>query len=206
MISWLKGVINDFNNWAFPEIAIITNKLSDNQKLLAKMNANMEEEKERLESSLAMNKGFLELLIEESPDMVWLKDVNGKYMLANTAIRTGLLFEPNPLGMDDIEISRNAKNRFGADNHTFGEVCGNSDKVILETLKSQRFLESGLIQGKMMYLEVYKFPFYLDGVLVGVGGIGRDLTTYVEAYRESGCKGCPAVKKDVFSQWEFKSE
>jgi PAS domain-containing protein len=206
MISWLKGVINDFNNWAFPEIAIITNKLNDNQKLLAKMNANMEEEKERLESSLAMNKGFLELLIEESPDMVWLKDVNGKYMLANTAIRTGLLFEPNPLGMDDIEISRNAKNRFGADNHTFGEVCGNSDKVILETLKSQRFLESGLIQGKMMYLEVYKFPFYLDGVLVGVGGIGRDLTTYVEAYRESGCKGCPAVKKDVFSQWEFKSE
>ena len=206
MISWLKGVINDFNNWAFPEIAIITNKLNDNQKLLAKMNANMEEEKERLESSLAMNKGFLELLIEESPDMVWLKDVNGKYMLANTAIRTGLLFEPNPLGMDDIEISRNAKNRFGADNHTFGEVCGDSDKVILETLKSQRFLESGLIQGKMMYLEVYKFPFYLDGVLVGVGGIGRDLTTYVKAYRESGCKDCPVVKKDVFSQWEFKSE
>jgi PAS domain-containing protein len=205
MFSWIKAHVNDFNNWLFPEINIITNKLNENQRLLAKMNGLMEIEKEKLEYSLSLNKGFLDTLVEESPDMIWLKDVNGKYMLANTAIRTGLLFEPNPLGKDDIELSRNAKNRFGDDNHTFGEVCGNSDKVVLETLKPQRFLESGKVQGKMMYLEVHKFPFYIDGVLVGVGGVGRDMTEYVVAYRSGNCSECP-ITNDIFSKWEYSGE
>jgi hypothetical protein len=202
MKAWLKTWCNILNNKFFPEINTIINKLNENQKLLAKMNVLMEAEKERLESSLALNKGFLDLLVEESPDMIWLKSVNGKYMLANSTIRKSLLFDPNPLGKDDLELSKNAKAKFGDKNHTFGEVCVNSDQLILDTLKSQRFLESGLIKGEMLYLEVYKFPFYLDGVLVGVGGIGRDMTIYVESYRKGDCKDCP-ITVDIFSRWEF---
>jgi hypothetical protein len=136
--------------------------------------------------------------------MVWLKDINGKYLVANTSIRTNLLFDFDPFGKDDIELSRNAKIKFGDENHTFGEVCGNSDLVILETLKPQRFLESGKVKGKMMYLEVFKFPFYKGDKLIGVGGIGRDLTDYVEAYRDSNCSKCTDGLGDIFSKWEFK--
>jgi hypothetical protein len=41
--------------------------------------------------------------------MVWLKDLNGKYMIANTAIKEGLLLTDYPYGRDDIDIAIKAK-------------------------------------------------------------------------------------------------
>ena len=200
MKEWLKRLID---KW-FPEIQFLVSKIEDNQRVLAKMSKMIEEEKTKIEYELFFYKGFAQILIEESPDMVWLKDLDGKYMVANTAIKTGLLFDCHPYGKNDIEMSLKAKDRFGDENHTFGEICGNSDLVIMETLKPQRFLESGKIKGKMMYLEVFKFPFYVDGVLVGIGGIGRDMTEYVGAYR-SAERCCNASSfKDIFSRYEFK--
>lgn len=207
MLKWIKNKITYFNNKWFPEIKFLVDKIEENQRVLVKMSNMIEEEKTKIEYELCFYKGFAQILIEESPDMVWLKDLDGKYMVANTAIKTGLLFDYHPYGKNDIELSIKAKEKFGEDNHTFGEVCGNSDLVIIDTLKPQRFLENGLIKGKMMYLEVFKFPFYVDGVLVGIGGIGRDMTEYVTAYRQTDCKDCcnsTSSFKDIFSRYEFK--
>lgn len=204
MIKWIKSKLDCINKKWFPEIQFLVDKIEDNQRVLTKMANMIEEEKTKIEYELCFYKGFAQILIEESPDMVWLKDLDGKYMVANTAIKTGLLFDCHPYGKNDIEISTKAKEKFGNDNHTFGEVCGNSDLVIMKTLKPQRFLESGKIKGKMTYLEVFKFPFYVDGVLVGIGGIGRDMTEYVGAYRSSDCKGCNGLFKDIFARYEFK--
>ena len=140
------------------------------------------------------------------PDMLWFKDIDGKYVYANKAIRENLLFQENPIGKTDIYCAEKAHRRFGDGNHTFGEVCGNSDKVILETEKPQRFLESGNIRGKMTYIEVYKAPLYdSDGKLVGVCGTGRDMTEYVTAYRHHECGKCPLMK-DIFAKYEFKEQ
>ena len=147
---------------------------------------------------------MLETIGDTIPDMLWLKDIEGRYVYANKAIRERLLFQEDPIGKTDIYCASKAKEKYGADNHTFGEVCGNSDKVILETEKPQRFLESGNIRGKMTYIEVYKAPLYdSDGKLVGVCGTGRDMTEYVTAYRHHECGGCPLMK-DIFSKYEFK--
>lgn len=202
MLTWIKDKLASINNRMFPEIQYLVDKLEDNQRVLAKMSTLLEEEKEKIEYELAFYKGFSELLIEESPDMVWLKDVCGKYMVANTAIKSGLLFDYHPYGKTDVELAKAAKAKFGNENHTFGEVCGNSDLVILENLKPQRFLESGNIKGKMTYLEVFKFPFYVDGVLVGVAGIGRDLTEYIDALHDA--KGCEGKMAEIFGKYEFK--
>lgn len=207
MLKWIKEKVSYFNNRWFPEIQFLVNKIEENQRVLVRMSNMIEEEKTKIEYELCFYKGFAQILIEESPDMVWLKDLDGKYMVANTAIKTGLLFDCHPYGKNDIEISTKAKERFGRDNHTFGEVCGNSDLVIMDTVKPQRFLENGFIKGKMLYLEVFKFPFYVDGVLVGIGGIGRDMTEYVTAYRQADCLDCcNGVNsfKDIFSRYEFK--
>ena len=204
ILEWIKAKVININNRLFPEINYLVGKIEDNQNVLKRMSTLLEEEKTKIEYELCFYKGFAQILIEESPDMVWLKDLDGKYMVANTAIKTGLLFDFHPYGKNDIELSTKAKERFGSDNHTFGEVCGNSDLVIMETLKPQRFLESGKIKGKMVYLEVFKFPFYVDGCLVGIGGIGRDMTDYVSAYRGAECKGCNGAFKDIFSRYEFK--
>lgn len=156
-----------------------------------------------LSEELDFYKGFLTTVAETLPDMMWCKDVDGKYLYANRAIKDGLLFSDNPLGRDDIDLSTRARERFGIDNHSFGFHCANSDKVVLEKLKPMRFLESGKIKGKMVYLEVFKAPLYIKGKLAGVVGTGRDMTEYVEAYREHNCGRCGKME-DIFSKYEFE--
>ena len=164
----------------------------------------LEDEIDHIEWELAFNKGLLNILAETIPDMLWLKGADGRYLYANNKIREGLLF-CNPIGKDDIECSVKAKEKFGADNHTFGDICGNSDKIVIETMKPQRFMESGMIKGKMTYLDVYKAPFIVNGVFIGVCGVGRDMTPYVEAYNKNGCSKCPMDEevRNIFDMFKF---
>jgi PAS domain-containing protein len=198
MLKQLKNYFCKLSNKVFPEINLLINKIEDNQRVLLKMECLLEEEKQKIEYELCFYKGFAQILIEESPDMVWLKDVDGKYIIANTAIKEGLLLTDLPYGRNDVDIATKAKEIWGDKNHTFGQKCLNSDIKVLNTLKSERFLESGNVKGKMLYLEVFKFPFYVDGKLIGVGGIGRDLTDYVESYRKNG------NIDDIFKKYEFE--
>ena len=198
MLKKIKNYLCKIANKAIPEINFLIEKIEDNQRVLLKMENILEDEKKKIEYELCFYKGFAQILIEESPDMVWLKDVNGKYIIANTAIKEGLLLTDYPYNRDDIDISTKAKEKYGETKHTFGQKCLNSDVIVLTNLKTQRFLESGLVKGEMLYLEVFKFPFYVDDKLVGVGGIGRDLTEYVEAYRKNG------NIDDIFKKYEFE--
>lgn len=76
----------------------------------------------------------------------------------------------------------------------------------------QRFMESGKVKGKMLYLEVYKAPLVVDGEFIGVFGSGRDMTEYVEAYiqqRELLKKLFPnlvAKLDNIFAKYSFESD
>lgn len=158
-----------------------------------------------LTSEVEKYKGMLFSIAEALPDMMWCKDMNGKYMYANSAIKKGLLFSNDPIGRTDIELANKAKELYGDTNHTFGEKCVNSDVIIKESGLPQRFLECGKVKGKMLYLEVFKTPLIVNGKMVGVVGTGRDLTEYVEAYRSGeDCRSCEkGVSSDLFSKYEF---
>ena len=171
---------------------------------------------ETLEAEVRFHKSFIKVLGETIPDMLWLKDIDGIYLYANKAIRQNLLFDDNPIGKNDVELSLAAKKRFGDPNYTLGTVCENSDQVVIDLVLSGqwgkepnqgRFYEYGKIKGKMMYLEVNKAPMYIEGVFIGVCGAGRDLTPYVEAYKLRGCNICPTTdQEDIFKLFEFKNE
>lgn len=169
----------------------------------ARIESHLDAEVKLLTEEVAMYKGMLHSVAETLPDMMWCKDVDGRYVYANMAIKKGLLFEMNPVGKTDVEMAARAKMYFGEDNHTFGEKCRNSDKVVIETRKAERFLESGKVQGKMLYLEVFKAPWYVNGELRGVVGTGRNMTEYVESYREQGCGGCGKMA-DIFKKYEYE--
>lgn len=141
------------------------------------------------------------------PDMMWAKDINGRYLYANDAILRGLFYNTdyrNVIGKNDIELSKICKRIVGSENHTFGEICGNSDVIVLENLKKERFLEWGLINGKELYLEVYKAPLFdIDGKIVGTVGTGRDVTDWYLSIKNAvlktgDCKrACDAGVKDM---------
>lgn len=121
---------------------------------------------------------------ECTPDMYWAKDIYGKYVIANKAIRNGLLFDNWPYGKTDTEIANAQKARVGDGNHTFGEICENSDEIVLEQERPMRFVEWGLVNGKMMILEVHKNVMRDEqNRIVGTVGIGRDITEDYETLK-----------------------
>lgn len=128
------------------------------------------------------NSELLKLLTENLPDMLWVKDIQGVYLYANQAICDGLLMAKDtdePIGKNDIFFAQREREAHSdrEDWHTFGELCFNSDKVVIENNKPMKFEEYGNVKGEMLYLEVYKAPFYdKEGNIIGTVGAGRDIT------------------------------
>ena len=197
------------NNFLFPEISEIITYFNKNKEILNDISNVLKAEISIIEKDLNYQTAINNFFFNKSPDMAWIKDLNGVYIKTNEAINTGLLCDDNPIGKNDIELANNAKLTFGEYEHTFGAKCANSDlivknKVIDGTFNQLdgRFLESGKVKGEMLYLEVFKYPFYIDGELIGIAGIGRDMTDYIKAYRENDCSRCPSMK-DIFKKYEF---
>lgn len=165
----------------------------------------LDEEYKLIKDELSLYKGMVESVSMAVPDMIWLKGLDGRYMYANKAIRDNLLCHMNPIGLNDIQIANLAKERYGDANHTFGEKCANSDDITIKRNEPSRFLENGKVRGKMLYLEVFKTPLYAGSEMIGVCGVGRDITEYVEAYRSRKCRGCDS-EIDIFKKYEFQPD
>lgn len=125
---------------------------------------------------------MVRLMCDNVPDLIWAKSLNGKYIFANKAICNKLLNARDtdePIGMTDLFFADRERNSH-ADNpkyHTFGEICQDSDSIVIRNRKSQRFDEFGNVKNKFLFLDVYKAPFWDEnGEMIGTVGCGRDVT------------------------------
>ena len=128
-------------------------------------------------------------VLDHLDDLVWAKDMDGKYIVANKAFREkfcyGISWEELQ-GKTDQELSEKFKHLVGEENHTFGEMCANSDVVIQETKVPKQFLEEGNINGKLMKLVVNKSPVYnFEGKMFATCGSGRDVTEWHDAVEKA---------------------
>ena len=136
----------------------------------------------RIEDLKEHNSELLKLLTRHLPDMLWVKDLDGNYLYANQAICDGLLMAKDtqePIGKGDVffAIRERKLHKHIPGWHTFGELCFNSDIDVIKNDKAMKFEEYGNVKGELMYLEVYKAPFYdKDGKTIGTVGAGRDIT------------------------------
>lgn len=204
-------MLDNIKNWWKNKVSIsaeileITTLLRCIDDKTCSIDKKLDEEYKLIKDELALYKGMIDSVGMAVPDMIWLKDLKGRYMYANTAIRNGLLCHTNPMGFSDVELAQLAKQRYGEQNHTFGEKCANSDVITIERNAPSRFLENGKVKGRMLYLEVFKTPLYAGPDLIGVCGVGRDITEYVEAYRKGKCRGCDG-EIDIFKKYEFQPD
>ena len=120
---------------------------------------------------------FLDMI----PDMLWMKDVNNRLIYANKAVEDHLLLHSceEIYGKTSPEIAKMVRSK--GISYTIGSCCDASDNLVLRTERPAKFNESGLVDGKFLALQVYKAPIYetdFEGKkkLVGIMGIGRDLT------------------------------
>lgn len=159
----------------------VIQQLQEIHEVIQEVRDSLRMDKQLLLKELYKKDVIISAMIDELPDMLWFKDVNGKYVYTNKAIRENLLLDENPEGKTDLELSYAAKQEYGDREHTFGEVCGDSDKDVLENkYEGKKYVESGKVKGKMLHLEVNKSIVKVDGEIIGVVGSGRDITEYRE--------------------------
>ena len=119
-------------------------------------------------------------VIETVPDWCWYKDINGRYVHANKAIRDELfcgMSEDDVIGRNDVELATELKEIYGDENHTFGQLCANSDAVVYSDEEPTKFYEMGLVRGKMLRVIVHKDVLRnKDGEVIGTCGTGRNVT------------------------------
>ncbi len=136
-------------------------------------------------ADILLQEDILRTLTDNLPDMLWIKDLQGRYLFANKALCENLLMAKDtqePIGKTDLFFAQRERESHPNDPewHTFGELCQDSDKITAEAGKPMRFKEWGNVRGKLLYLEVHKAPFYdMDGKMLGVLGSGRDITEQV---------------------------
>ena len=124
---------------------------------------------------------FLSVL-DHLDDMVWAKDLEGRYIVANKSFREKFCYGiswDELQGMTDVELAKKFKKQVGENNHTFGEMCANSDVVVQRSRLPQKFLEEGNINGKFMKLIVNKSTVVNHkNEMFAICGSGRDVTEW----------------------------
>jgi PAS domain S-box-containing protein len=142
-------------------------------------------EKIQAEKALQKSRGrhkelyqLMRLMTDTVPDLIWAKDLDDRYLFANKAICEKLLMceeQESPIGKSDLFFAQRERDR--GYQHTFGEICINSDEIVKRTRKQGKFLEDGKVRGEYLVLDVHKAPMFDEfGNLIGTVGAGRDVT------------------------------
>ncbi|MDI3526910.1 MAG: hypothetical protein PWR03_1093 [Tenuifilum sp.] len=133
---------------------------------------------------------LLRLLADTTPDMIWAKDVEKRFIFVNKAICRDLLNAKDtnePIGKTDLFFALRERERHpeNPEWHTFGELCMDSDEITMQEMRPMQFEEFGNIKGKFVFLDVHKAPLLdKNGKLIGVVGTARDITKYKEYERQ----------------------
>ena len=111
----------------------------------------------------------LEAILDNIPDIAWLKDNESRFIAVNEPFGKSCGFESEDLvGKTDFDIwSRDLAERYRAD-----------DKEVMESGKRKQ-VEEPLTnsEGKYLWIETIKTPIYdAHGNVVGTAGIARDIT------------------------------
>lgn len=191
--GWLKSFLQYINIFDIPRLAReiscdvkhIREKYDETITSIEKYKEALQLEKENRQKERNL---FLSVL-DHLDDMIWAKDIDGKYIVANRAFREkfcyGILWD-DLQGKTDVELAVEFKKLVGEENHTFGEMCANSDVPVQETKIPQKFLEEGNINGKLMKLVVNKSPvFNYQGEMFATCGSGRDVTEWHDAVEKA---------------------
>ena len=149
-----------------------------------------EETLKESESGFRRLHSMLRLMCDTLPELIWTKDMDGKFMFANKACCDDLLNAGDtnePVGKTDMYFADREKQSHpeNPNYHTFGKTCTSSDEAVLKSQKAIRTEESGNIKGRFVVLDVLKAPFWdEEGKLIGTVGSAKDVTRAKEVEKE----------------------
>ncbi len=133
------------------------------------------EQQKQKKSALRENETLLQSIIKTIPDLIWLKDVTGEYLACNS------MFE-RFFGAKEADII--GKTDYDYLDKELADFFRNRDKIAMDagipTINEEWITFAD--DGHKVFLETIKTPMYdSDNTLIGILGIGRDITLRKEA-------------------------
>lgn len=124
-----------------------------------------------------VHKSLLFNFLEVIPDLVWTKDLKGKYTYVNKSMCDNLLLmdSDDVLGMTVQGVAHKLLIEHGKV-YALAEECVRSDNVTKTRRKLSEFFHTGIVDGEYVALRVIKAPLFKDGEIVGIIGMARDVT------------------------------
>lgn len=157
----------------------ITRDITTSKKAEQELEQRVAERTEKLESishTLAVERNLMRTLVDTLPDNIFAKDINSRFLLANQAVAKMMGGEPSDLlGKDDFDFyPRELAQRYFDDERQMLEA----DKPIINHEEPSIDHKTG----KTRWLLTSKVPIKSDdGNIIGLVGIGRDITKRREA-------------------------
>jgi PAS domain S-box-containing protein len=157
-------------------------------------------ERRRTQQALETERAHLATLVNTIPDLIWLKDVDGAYLACNPEFERFFgAAERDILGMTDYDFMSGDQ----------AELFREHDRAAMAAGKPTRNEEwiTYASDGRRVLLETTKMPMRTpDGRLVGVLGIGHDITASRQlerslAIREGQLRATLEVNPSVAVQW-----
>ena len=125
-------------------------------------------ERRKAEQKLKQQEYYQRSLLDNFPFLVWLKDRDGHYLAVNRTFAEECSIDIGEIvGKTDFEI-------YSKD---LAEVYRRDDKAVMAQKRQQTIEEQALINGRRLWLEIYKAPL-LDyrGEVLGTVGFSRDIS------------------------------
>ncbi len=151
-------------------VEFVSNVYLVNNKKVIQCNIRDNTERNHAENSLKLSETRLRTLIQTIPDLIWLKDINGVYLLCNYMF--GRFFgasEANIIGKTDYDFVDSELADFFRTNDRIAMAAGkpttNEEWITFPD------------DGHRVFIETIKAPMYdSHNNLIGIFGIGRDIT------------------------------
>ncbi len=148
---------------------------------LTRMILNSRSEALSANNELEISRASLQATLDNSPFMIWQKDVDGRYMIFNQAFlrATGKQRAEEVLGKTDYDIWP----------HDLAEKYRADDFAVMQSLRQQVMEELNGVDENRYWVETYKTPI-MDNrwSLLGITGFAQDITerkSAAEAIRQS---------------------
>ncbi len=175
--------------------ALETTKLAT-LNLMEDLRTEIEQRKRSEETLKESQKKYMELSImfrsisDNMTDMLWAKDLEKRFIFTNKSVCENLLVASDtnePIGKGDMFFVKRQRELYPDDPswHTFGELCIDSDQVVMDSGHPGQFDEYGNIKGKYLFLDVRKSPLLdINGNLIGTVGSAQDITNEREITKQ----------------------
>jgi PAS domain S-box-containing protein len=171
----------DKSQWGedeFDELANTINLMRTNLKGSYSRLKEEVQERKQAEKSLQASETHLRTLINSLPDLVWLKDSNGIYLVCNAKFER--LF-----GAKEAQIV--GKTDYDFVDESLADFFGEKDRLAMEqggpSINEEEVIYAD--DGHKEILETIKCPMFDDkGTIIGVLGVGRDITFRKNAEQE----------------------